>query len=85
MTRQEIIEKSQQSDNNLKSEDMDIIEEIMEIGIEKGAIKEKTRIAINFYKKGMAVVLIADYLECPIEEVRQIINNYKLQQSNLNQ
>ena len=49
-------------------------EEIYEEGVEKGVEKA----IINLYKKGMTAETIADYMEYPTSEVKQIITDYLL-------
>ncbi len=86
ITCQEVIQLAKESDNNLKSEAMSIIDEFIEegkeigkeIGIEIGIAKS----IINLYKKGMAAELIADYLDCPLSKVKQIITDYLVKQHN---
>ncbi len=75
MSRQELIQKANQSDNNLKKEAMTIIEEFIEIGEEKGFAKS----IIKLYQKGMSAELIAEYLEYPIDAVKKIIKNFEEQ------
>ena len=82
ITRQEVIQLAKESDNNLKSEAMSIIDELIEegkeIGIEIGIAKS----IINLYKKGMTAGVIADYLDYPLSKVKQIITDYLVKQHN---
>lgn len=55
---------------------MSIIEEFIEIGIEKGIEKA----VINLYKKGMKAEVIADYIDLPISVTNRIIENFLTQQ-----
>jgi predicted transposase/invertase (TIGR01784 family) len=87
MSRKELINQANQSDNNLKKEAMSIIEEFIEIGQEKGIkIGEEKGIKIGeeksiikLHQKGMSAELIAEYLEYPIDAVKKIIKDFEEQ------
>jgi hypothetical protein len=53
---------------------MSIFDELIEEGIEKAII--------NLYKKGMTAETIADYMDKPISDVKQIITNYLINGQN---
>ena len=80
ITRAQLIEKVNQSDNILKPEAMSYVEEFIEegkeIGEEIGVYKEKKRRAIFFYQKKMTLQTIAEYVDLPMEEVKKIIAEY---------
>lgn len=85
ITRQEVIEKAKQSNNNSNIKAMSIIEEFIEEGIqigekkgiEKGRIegieKAKAEDILKLYRKGLSIETIADYLDYPLEKVKKII------------
>ncbi len=77
-----ILQEAFNSKNNLNPEIMSIVDEIIEIGIEKGIEIGKERDIINLYKKGVTIDLIADYLEHPIDKVKRIINEYLTKSKN---
>jgi hypothetical protein len=80
--QKKILQEAFNSKNNLNSEIMSIVDEIIEIGIEKGIEIGKERDIINLYKKGVTIDLIADYLEHPIDKVKRIINEYLTKSKN---
>ncbi len=80
ITREQLIEKVNQSDNILKPEAMSYVEEFIEegklIGKELGVYEEKKRTTIFFYQKKMTLQIIAEYVDLPIEEVKIIIEEH---------
>ncbi len=54
------------------------VEKGHELGTEKGIEKGIEKAIINLYKKGMTAETIADYMEYPISNVKQIITDYLL-------
>ena len=88
ISRQQIIEKVNYSNNNLKPKAMSIIEEFIqegkeigkEIGEQIGVYNEKKRMTIFLYRKQMMFESIAEYVDLPIEEVKKIIAEYLTQQ-----
>ncbi len=84
ITRNEVIERVKESDNTLKSETMtfidEFIEEGIEIGIERGIERGIEMSILKFYKKGMPTETIADYMELPLSDVKQIITKYLIEE-----
>ncbi len=89
ISRKEIIEKSNQIDNNLKSEDMDFIDEIREAFLEKGIEKgreeglylgiEKGK-KISIYEaslRGHSLELLSNVFGLPTDAIKQIIDEMK--------
>lgn len=82
ISRQEVIQLTKKSDNNLKSKAMSIIDEFIEEGIEIGLEKGLEKAIIKLYLKGIAPETIADYLEYPISKVKPIITDYLVKHQN---
>ena len=80
VSRKEVIEQAKKSKNNLKPEAMSIIEEFVNEGIEKGIEKGIEIAIIRLHIKGVSAENIADYMDYPLSDVKQIIVNYLLEQ-----
>ena len=85
MSRQEIIEKAKNSNNNLKSESMTIIDEFIQEGIEIGEERATRKQKLNIYnawKQGYQPELLANVFSLSLKEVNDIIEEMKTEMEN---